>query len=202
MRDFTAAGCECDVVDYTSPCVPGTRKVGDTLDELPNNARYDWIICSHVIEHVAEPLQILKDLRRHLAPDGVLYVEVPMEIWGKPPLQEEPVTHVNFFNRTSLRHLLRSTGLGPVDVRLGAYQHPNGRKLLAVRSVAGSKLNDTPPLVPGCGETERLLQPGLPERIYRYALTPGNLLGAVRYRIERRFRRKSKISVAGSQGDH
>lgn len=190
MRHFLAASCECDVVDYSATCIPGVRKRGDTLADLPAAEHYDWIVCSHVIEHVADPLEIIETLSSHLDENGILYVEVPMEIWGGAPLQEEPVTHVNFFTPASLRHLLLRAGLHVPRVRLGAYLHPSGRQLLAVRAVA---LRVRRPVVfspPGDSETLRFLNPGLRERLWRYALTPENILGAVRCKVKQLLRNR------------
>lgn len=191
MCQFLAAGCECDVVDYAAQTVTGVQKRGDTLADLPPSERYNWIICSHVLEHVADPLQIVQTLSGHLAEDGVLYIEVPMEIWGRAPLQEEPVTHVNFFTPGSLRYLMQRAGLEVIRVRLGAYLHPSGRYLLAVRAIAQRVSMSTGSLTPpGNTETRRFLHPGLRERIWRYALAPQNISTAIRYKVRRLFKRK------------
>lgn len=39
--------------------------------------RYDFVICSHVLEHVANPLHLLAECARVLKNGGVLYVSVP-----------------------------------------------------------------------------------------------------------------------------
>lgn len=161
--------------------------------------RLDYLQPRH--EHVAEPLRTLKDLRRRLAPDGVLYVEVPIEIWTKPPLQDEPVTHVNFFSSASLRHLMEHSGLGSIDASPSAYRHPSDRQLLAARVLGGPNAEEAVLQAPGCDETKRVLQPRLAERVYRNALTPGNLWGAVRYRIKRYFQGNGNERVAGFHHD-
>jgi 2-polyprenyl-3-methyl-5-hydroxy-6-metoxy-1,4-benzoquinol methylase len=66
------------------------------LADLPAPERYEWITCSHVIVHVADPLQIVQLLNTHLTERGTRYIEIPMVIWVCAPLQEEPVTHLNF----------------------------------------------------------------------------------------------------------
>lgn len=106
-------------------------------------------------------LKTVERLSHYLANKDLMYVEVPMEIWGRTPLQEEPVTHVNFFSPTLLRYMLPRRGLCVEHVRLAAYLHPSGRQLLAARAVA--RLTQCPLGVTalGCAETERFLNLGL-----------------------------------------
>src|SRR5690606_908025 len=110
---------------------------------------------------------------------------VPMEIWGRPPLQEEPVTHINFFTPASLRFMLIGAGLRASRVCLGGYRHPSGRQLLAVRAVAQRGPGPAVLDPPGDGESRRFLNPGLREKFWRYALTPENILGAIQYKMKR-----------------
>jgi SAM-dependent methyltransferase len=48
------------------------------LDQVPDGA-YDALICSHVLEHLADPYVVVGPLARKLKPGGVFYVEVPSE---------------------------------------------------------------------------------------------------------------------------
>lgn len=41
------------------------------------NNKYDTVICSHVLEHIAYPDTLLKDIKNVLAPGGVLIVALP-----------------------------------------------------------------------------------------------------------------------------
>ena len=49
------------------------------LHDVPasENGRYDVVALSDVFEHVTDPLALLAEVRRLLAPDGILYVKVP-----------------------------------------------------------------------------------------------------------------------------
>lgn len=72
---------------------------------------YDCILLNHVLEHVTEPGALISKLKKHLNDDGLLYVEVPIEIWGGiRRLEKDPVTHVNFFTDGSLKTILRMNG--------------------------------------------------------------------------------------------
>ena len=81
--------------------------------------------------------------------------------------------------------MLIRAGLRASRVRLAGYLHPSGRQLLAVRAVGqrgpGAAVFDPP----GDGESRRFLNPGLREKIWRYALTPENIFGAIQYKMKR-----------------
>jgi len=43
--------------------------------ELPNH--FDTVVAAHILEHVSDPAQVLAVASRHLAPGGILLVDVP-----------------------------------------------------------------------------------------------------------------------------
>jgi predicted SAM-dependent methyltransferase len=50
---------------------------GEPLDELVGQKRYDWVIASHVVEHIPDLVSFLQQCARMLAPGGVLSLVVP-----------------------------------------------------------------------------------------------------------------------------
>ncbi len=50
--------------------------VTDKLDDLASES-FSVVTLNHVFEHLANPIEILNGIRRFLAPEGVLYIEVP-----------------------------------------------------------------------------------------------------------------------------
>lgn len=50
---------------------------GQPYSELVGEKRYDWIIASHVIEHVPNPIGFLNDCREILTENGILSLIVP-----------------------------------------------------------------------------------------------------------------------------
>lgn len=49
------------------------------LEELPMaDATYDLVLCSQVLEHIPEPVAVLKEIRRVLKPDGQMWVSAPL----------------------------------------------------------------------------------------------------------------------------
>ena len=160
MRRFLAKGCACFLVDFNSCPIAGVTRLGSTLDEVPPGTCFDAIICSHVVEHVAEPVHFLRQMRSLLSPKGILYVEVPQEIWKGIPIIDDPVTHINFFTADSLRCALLGSSLLPVAVepRLAPY----GDRFKRVVSAVAIAEDDVVAAEPSNGSalTTRLFYPG------------------------------------------
>jgi len=84
--------------------------------------KYDFIHCSLVLEHVVDPFGLLKQIRRRLAPGGVVCVVVPNE---RNMLQEimgrrfgyDPVCaeHINYFTQRSIRKLMERAEFNVYD---------------------------------------------------------------------------------------
>lgn len=98
--------------------------VHDLEQGLPANLseRYDLILCSHILEHLSEPAQLLQSLHRYLTPAGVLVVALPnlMHYRSRLPLvlgrfeyTEMGImdrTHLRWFTFTSAQQLLHENG--------------------------------------------------------------------------------------------
>ncbi len=111
LQPFLKEGHQCFLIDYHPHPLPGVVKLADDWTTCGDDRTYDLIICSHVLEHVSDPGPIVEFLAGKLARDGLLYVEVPQEIWGGLRLEADPVTHVNFFTPFTLVYLLERSGL-------------------------------------------------------------------------------------------
>lgn len=82
--------------------------------------KFSYIHADQVLEHVNDPLAILKKLATHLEKDGVLFVGVPNGKEIKPPYDpykkvNQPLEHINCFSHASLVALARRAGLRPVS---------------------------------------------------------------------------------------
>ena len=57
----------------------GSRAIlhNDAIENIGSLEKYDIIIATHVLEHVDNPIQVLKDLSSYLTVDGIIYVVVP-----------------------------------------------------------------------------------------------------------------------------
>jgi len=193
MQAFVGSGARCHVIDYCETQIPGVTRLGATADDLPADGAYDAIVCSHVLEHLANPLRTVQALADRLRPGGVFYAEVPMEVWRRPPLPKEPVTHINFFTPTSLSYLIARAGLGAVMSRLSAYPHPDGVTAPVIGCVASRGTRPVRLPAPGAGlrETNRFLKPDLPLMARRALMMPGVVLRETARKLQRTVVRKA-----------
>jgi hypothetical protein len=196
MRYFLEAGCECSLVDYCQNPIAGVARIATTERDIPEQGAFDLIVCSHVIEHVAEPVSVVSALARRLGPKGVLFVEVPLEIWRRAPIHEEPVTHVNFFSPESLARLFYESGLVSIDCRMAASTHPEGiQKVVKGWATLGQRRECPQPSV-AIREIERLLAPDLGLRLRWRLMAPTTLVGAVRHKLKGMWPRSVERSCA------
>lgn len=92
------------------------------LDQLFGDARYDYIVCADVLEHLRQPERILAACRKRLTPEGRLLISVPNAgysglvaelLHGEFRYREEGLldrTHLRFFTRRSLSRFLAEQG--------------------------------------------------------------------------------------------
>jgi glycosyltransferase involved in cell wall biosynthesis len=110
--------------------VPGVRDrvdrlvIADLAHGIPEDAGggYDLVIAGDVIEHVPQPIDLLRDIRRVLRPGGQVLLSVPnfshwyprtrvaLGAFGYDRRGILDDTHLRFFTRRSLRRLVRATG--------------------------------------------------------------------------------------------
>jgi len=110
--------------EYSEACVKyGVEKLGLNLVQggtealVKTGVRFDCIILSHVLEHFADPHEDLRLVKQMLAPNGLLYIEVPgvMDIHNKVEykcdyLRYTVLAHMYNFSLGTLSNLVTGNG--------------------------------------------------------------------------------------------
>jgi SAM-dependent methyltransferase len=84
---------------------------------------FDVITLWQVLEHMARPVSVLRDLRRHLRPGGILIVSVPnfrswqSRFFGRQWFHLDPPRHLIHFESRTLDRCLHEAGLERVAER-------------------------------------------------------------------------------------
>ncbi len=91
-------------------------RVGRLEDIGYPDDNFDAVVMSHVIEHINDPIAILKECRRILKPGGMLVVVTPnVESFGHRYFKSsylglDPPRHLYLFTQRSLRHIAKTAG--------------------------------------------------------------------------------------------
>jgi SAM-dependent methyltransferase len=116
--------------DVTGVDLPGTPH-GDSFQFVagdldaglpPVDGAFDFVLCADVLEHLRDPLRMLLECRRRLAPGGVLIASLPNSghayfrwnvLMGRFPRHDKGLfdrTHLQFYMWNGWRDLLKSAG--------------------------------------------------------------------------------------------
>lgn len=104
----------------------GLRVIQSFVEELESEEQFEVIVMRHVLEHFAEPFQVLEKVASHLKPGGLLVVIVPnINCIGRFVFDTRWTWvlpwHCNFFTPKSLPRMLGRAGLAVVK----NYQTPS-----------------------------------------------------------------------------
>lgn len=108
------AHCNYVTQDWPGTVHEGARGadiVADLHDLPVADGSFDAVVCTEVLEHVAEPARVLDELARVLRPGGSLVLTVPF-VGG---LHEEPHDHYRYTSH-GLRGLLERAGFTDIEV--------------------------------------------------------------------------------------
>ncbi len=165
LKHFVAKDIACYLVDFNQQPIPGVKRLGSTINDLSLDLLFDVIICSHVLEHVVDPVELLKQLRPFLRDNGIIYIEVPIEVWKDIPLQYDPVTHINFFTKESLQTAVHESHYKSEKIKYDYQPYGNIYKRVAWAII--TKNNKPSDVFYKPEKTIQLLNPGLVKKIIR-----------------------------------
>lgn len=89
---------------------------GELTDQTFEAETFDAIVMSHVIEHIGDPVTLLRRCRKILKPDGVLIMLTPNlnalghRWFGRNWLHLDPPRHLNLFTRTTALTICQQAG--------------------------------------------------------------------------------------------
>jgi len=121
-RGWQAEGLEVSSSAVEFGCARGLSLHCGTLDEVrPEEGVHDLVMMMEVIEHVREPVALLRQVAALLRPGGALYMTTPN--WGSltrrfvgPTWAPIGSDHLLYLTPAHLRKALRDAGLEPVRV--------------------------------------------------------------------------------------
>ncbi len=116
--DFSAEASKTALAEH------GVRVTVGSLEQcgFPDRA-FDLVTMFHVMEHVANPRDILAETARILKPDGVIVLQVPnieswqFKVFGAKWYGLDIPRHVIDYPKSAMLNLLRDSGFTPVRVR-------------------------------------------------------------------------------------
>jgi len=132
-------GCQVVAVERDGAMVPNLERycsrviVGDverlSLEEVFGDQRFDVILAGDFLEHLAQPLELLRHLTKYLAEDGYVVASIPNVAHGSVRLslligkfEYKDIgildrTHLRFFTLDTILRLFADAGFAIVDVQ-------------------------------------------------------------------------------------
>lgn len=109
-------------IDVNPAAQAEARKLGievlASLSEL-GNRKFDTIISSHCLEHVASPYETLSSLRNALRHSGKIVLLLPIDDWRTEPWDGPDINaHLYTWTPKLLGNLLKASGFEPTFIRI------------------------------------------------------------------------------------
>ena len=124
--DFSSAG-----VESKNPECLDALITGDLFEllqsEINSGKQYDIVWLQNVLEHVLDPVDLMKTLRNLISPEGVAVISVPNDYSSiqrealerghiDRPFWVVPPEHLSYFDNSSLTNIARETGWEIADL--------------------------------------------------------------------------------------
>jgi 2-polyprenyl-3-methyl-5-hydroxy-6-metoxy-1,4-benzoquinol methylase len=173
---------------------------GGHLTALAGESRFDVVVMNHVLEHVDQPIELLRDVHRLLSPRGIVHIAVPnigcWEAWLPGWTSYEPY-HLAYFTPQTLKRVVFASGLA--IEHLATHESFSGWFLAVLRSAlrvnqAGGAVT-RPPIT--SARYAKASRPKLLEHAYRLAMVcSGAALWPLRMAQEQLGRGDEAICIA------
>lgn len=146
LEKMKAMGWEVYGMDVSETAVNYTSSHGlnvslGTLDNIRHEDNsFDVVTLFYVLEHLPDPLNALKEIRRILNPKGLLLLRVPhttpivriLSLFGIKNNLYDPPFHLNDFSPCSIKTILKKAGFNNIHIYIGGVTMPPH---IAVRAV-------------------------------------------------------------------
>lgn len=135
--------------------ITGSHIFVNGFSEVPDGAQYDLIILFQVLEHIDDPVSILVQCTKHLAPKGRLIIGVPnfgswqAKFAGDRWFHLDPPRHLFHFNPITLQKLLLRSGLTTDSISYVSWEHDPYGWLQSFLNRAGFQYNRLTKLLMG-----------------------------------------------------
>jgi len=109
-----------DIYDISAKSVVEGARIVEKHEAFAN--KYDLVVCSNVVEHVAYPARLLCEIKKAMHSGSVLYLEAPFEaLMRSSPKAPHLVKkhwheHINFFSKKSVIALVEKCGFQIIDI--------------------------------------------------------------------------------------
>jgi SAM-dependent methyltransferase len=120
-RGWVAEGIDPDPVAVAAAQSAGANVTQASLDDLPQpSGTFEHVTLSHVLEHVHDPVRLLRQCLELLVPGGRLWLQTPNleslghSVFGSAWRGLEPPRHLVLFNQSTLHDQLRAAGFASI----------------------------------------------------------------------------------------
>ena len=101
-----------------------SNKASKVLSSIEKLIKKDFslVVMSHILEHLANPIEYLNKIKNHMIDKGILFIEVPNQ---DHLIKKDLGLHTLVFNLKSLRNLLIKTKFKIIDITTCGYPISN-----------------------------------------------------------------------------
>jgi len=146
LRVMQELGWDAEGIDFDPITVENAKSkclnvhLGTLREQQYDDDSFDAVVMCHVIEHVHDPLDLVRECQRILKPGGRLVILTPnVDSWGHRHFRRawlflDPPRHLHLFNQATLRSLAAKASLNTLVARTSA--RTSGRMVIGSREIA------------------------------------------------------------------